>query len=181
MAKCCDNQRIPNTVSAGLSFTANVADADHPVPAWEYVLYLRGPKTIDLTADATGVITADTSVTANWLAGQYWYSLRAISGTNVAELETGSLTVEPNFLALPEGYDGRSQDEIALEAIDSVIAKRATLDQQRYTINNRELWRFPIGDLLKLRSVLSARVARERRRKCGAASFGRPVYVRFHS
>ena len=38
-----------------------------------------------------------------------------------------------------------------LEAIEAVIEKRASIDQERYKINNRELWRTPIPELLVMR------------------------------
>jgi hypothetical protein len=82
-------------------------------------------------------------------------------------------------LAISGEYDGRSDNQKALDAIEAVLARRATLDQQRYTINNRELWRTPIIELIKLRSFYAAAVAREKRKNSGNRTFGRRINVRF--
>ena len=51
------------------------------------------------------------------------------------------------------------------------------MDQERYRINNRELYRTPIADLIKLRDMYRAEVNRERAAKCGKNPFGRKVRV----
>lgn len=109
------------------------------------------------------------------MAGDYWYSLRATTGTDLVELGTGTLRVLPDLVAAGDGFDGRSQAQIALAAIDAVLGKRATMDQERYRINNRELYRTPISDLLKLRGFYVAQVKRE----SGRSTFGRQIAVRF--
>jgi hypothetical protein len=62
----------------------------------------------------------------------------------------------------------RTHAQIALANIEAVLAKRSTQDQERYTINNRELWRTPLGDLLKLRDYYRAEVRREKQAQRGA-------------
>lgn len=145
-------------------------------------LHLRGPKAINLTADGDGSVhtfTSDSAATAEWTAGEYWYTLRATDGSDMVELETGNVRVLPDLVAAGEGFDGRSQAQIALDAIEAVLANRATLDQERYRINNRELYRTPIADLLKLRAFYAEQVRRENGCKTGRARFGRQIAVRF--
>lgn len=141
---------------------------------------LRGPSSVNITGTSDGdyfVFTAPATETANWLPGNYWYAVRAANGADVQELESSQTTVLPDMANAPEGYDGRTPSEIALEAIEAVLAKRATMDQERYRINNRELYRTPIADLLKLRDMYRMEVNRERSAKCGANPFGRRVRV----
>lgn len=181
---CCpqDNANFPAKATAGLSFSALVSVADYPVPEWALVAYIRGPKSIDLTSTPEGSdhrFTADAETTADWPAGAYWYSLRAINGADVREIETGTLQVLPDITAAGDGYDGRSNAQIALDAINAVLEKRATLDQERYRINNRELYRTSISDLLKLRAFYAGQVKRECARNAGRSKFGRQVLVRF--
>lgn len=145
-------------------------------------LILRGPASIDMAATAEGsahVFTADAATTASWAPGSYWFSLRTTKGADVLEAGKGSIEVLPDLAAQAAGYDGRTQNEIALENINAVLAKRATRDQQRYTINNHELWRTPIADLIKLQAFYRAAVRREKAAKNGVSTFGRQVYVRF--
>jgi hypothetical protein len=173
---------LPVQVTAGLSFQATVDDALHPAPAWTCTLHLRGPSQIDLTAAPDGSahkFTAAPAVTSDWTPGTYWWAIRATDGVDVVEIERGDLIVLPDLTAVNTPYDGRSENEIALEAIDAVLAKRASQDQQRYVINNRELWRTPVADLLKLRSYYNTRVRRERLRAKGLSTLGRNIPVRF--
>lgn len=163
---------IPKTIKAGVNFSASVV-----LPAydsgWEVLLYLRGPSSVDLTAAQNGsefTFSAPASVTANWTAGGYLYSVRATNGADVVELESCQLTVLPDMTALPPGTDTRTENQKVLEAIEAVIAKRATMDQERYRINNRELYRTPIGDLLKLKNHYKQLVSDE---CCGGRKRGR--------
>ena len=177
------NQRVPATATAGLTFLFDPRLCDYPATQWSAKLLLRGPASIDLDAadDGSQTFTVDSTTTVAWLAGNYWYSLRVQSATETREVENGQIEFLPDFASLPVGYDGRTQNEIALDAIVAVLAKRATQDQQRYTIGDRELWRVPVIDLIKLRSYYSTAVRNERAAKSGIRRFGRPVIVRFNS
>lgn len=179
MAHCIE---IPVQIAAGLSFQALVDSVPHPAPAWTCTLHLRGPSQIDLTAAPDGTahkFTASPATTAAWEPGTYWWAIRVTDGVDVVEIERGDITVLPDLAAVNTPYDGRSENELALAAIDAVLAKRATLDQQRYVINNRELWRTPVAELLKLRAFYNTRVRRERARRCGGSTLGRNIPVRF--
>jgi hypothetical protein len=143
---------------------------------------IRGPQPINLTATASGadhLFSADAATTEGWVPGTYWYSLRATMGSAIMEAGSGQICVLADLANVTGVYDGRSQNEIALEAIDAVMAKRATQDQLRYKINERELWRTPVADLLKMRAYYAVQVARERARASGRSRFGRPVIVKF--
>lgn len=182
MSCCPSKQTLPAKITAGLSFQVGLCDPAHPAPDWEVKAYLRGQANLDLTAAAVGTnheFSLDAATTAEWEAGTYWYVLRASKGAVVQQIETGVLEVLPDFAGLTAGFDGRSQAQIALEAIDAVIARRATMDQERYRINNRELYRTPIADLMKLRGYYVNLVKREKACQSGDCTFGRRINVRF--
>lgn len=175
---CCN---LPDKIGAGLTFNRLLTLTAYPAPEWVLTVLLRGKQNIDLTATAEGSqhrLSASAAQTATWLAGDYWFSMRATRGDDVVEVETGSITVTPDMATLTEGHDGRTQAQIALDAINAVIGKRATLDQQRYRINNRELYRESIAELLKLRSFYRLEVKREQQKACGRNPFGGVVRVR---
>ena len=90
----------------------------------------------------------------------------------------GQITITPDLINAPVGFDGRTPNQIALDAIEAVIAQRATLDQERYRINNRELYRTSIPDLIKLRDHYVRLVKREQDIACGRNPFGNTVRVR---
>jgi len=183
MVRPNNNQLLPATATAGLSFAASIALDAYPSPQWSAKLLLRGPSVIDLDAVSAGSVqtfTVDRDVTIAWLPGAYWWSLRVQSAAETREVANGQIEILPDFAGLPAGFDGRTQAEIGLDAIKAVLAKRATQDQQRYTIDNRELWRTPIPDLLKLRAAYQSEVSRERAKAAGRSRFGRVIAVRFH-
>lgn len=175
---CC-TPSLPSSITAGLTFQAALTLLDYPAPDWSVRAVLRGPQSIDLDATADGinhVLSAGAATTAAWAPGVYWYSLRATKSGQVLEAESGRVEILADLAAVSDTFDGRTEAERALAAIDAVMSKRATQDQQRYTINNRELWRTPIAELIKLRAFYAARVRRERN-KC--SPFGRTIPVRF--
>lgn len=180
LVSCCCTQ-FPDEIGAGLTFDVLLTLTAYPAPEWAISVHLRGLQPIDLQAVPEGSqhrIHADAETTKTWVPGSYWYSMRATRGAEVVEVESGSVTVKPDVMSAGEGFDGRSQAEIALDAINAVLAKRATLDQERYRINNRELYRTSIPDLLRLRSFYIEEVRRERARACGRNPFGAVVRVR---
>ncbi len=174
-----DVSTFPAKATAGLTFQATVTAAEYP-PGWSFSLHLRGPAAINLAgavgADGAVTFAATAAATAAWADGAYWWTIRATDGTDVHEVGTGQMQVLPDLASVTGTYDGRTQNEIALDAINAVLENRASQDQQRYVINNRELWRTPIAELLKLRSFYNTRVRRERR---GAGGIGRNIPVRF--
>lgn len=149
---------------------------------WTLTALLRGPAAIDLQAVAeagTYSFTTKGAETANWVPGLYAVSVRVTSADDVLEIYSGQLRVLPDMAAVGAGHDPRSDNEKALDAVNAVLLNKASQDQMRYRINNRELWRTPVGDLLKLKSVYTSAVRRERKRARGDSRFGRAIPVVF--
>ncbi|MBF9235574.1 hypothetical protein I2H38_19615 [Microvirga sp. BT350] len=154
----------------------------HPAPEWQLSAALRGPSAVDLQAEAVGTahrFLVPATETATWEPGDYWFSIRATraDGT-VAEVEAGQMTIKPDLAAMESGHDGRDHVRRVLDAIEAVIERRATIDQERYTINNRELWRTPIPDLLVLRDRYRSELRRMNQARKGGL-FDQAVRVRF--
>lgn len=173
---------IPDQITAGLTLDLRVTLTAYPAPDWELSVILRGPQPIDLAATADGNqhhIEVDAATTASWEAGAYWYSARVTDGTSVYQVDEGTVTVNPDLAAVSGSYDGRGHVERVLSAIEAVIEGRATKDQMRYKINNRELERTPIGDLLQLRSQYQTELRRLRMAEKGQSLLGRQVLARF--
>lgn len=172
---------FPSSISAGLTFDRTATLTAYPAPDWQLSAVLRGPATIDLQAEPVGPahrFYANAAESAEWEPGAYWYSIRATDGTDVVEVEAGQIYIKPDLAAAEAGHDGRNHVQRVLESIEAVLEKRATIDQERYKINNRELWRTPISELLVLRD----RYRSELRRMKAAAKgglFDQAVRVRF--
>lgn len=172
---------LPDKIGAGLTLNSLVTLTAYPAPDWALTVALRGPASINLSATAEGSqhrIAASAGVTATWAPGAYWYTVRATNGDDVVEVEQGQLTITPDLANAPGGFDGRSHAQKCLAAIEAVLEKRATLDQERYRINNRELHRTPVAELMKLRDLYRAEVRRELAAARGKSLFGAVVRVR---
>ncbi|MFB9149536.1 hypothetical protein [Roseovarius ramblicola] len=173
---------IPSQITAGVTLDHTVAPAAYPASAgWTLTLYLRGPQSIDIAATADGddhVLGATATQTGAWLAGQYWATLRASDGETVAEIEAGQVTIATDLAQVDGLYDGRGHAERVLTAIEAVIEGRATKDQERYRINNRELQRTPLADLMGLRDKYRAEVRAQKAARRGQSLLGRTVSVR---
>ncbi len=148
---------------------------------WALTLHLRGPQSIDIASSPDGdghVLSASAATTGAWAPGQYWAALRARDGETVAEVEAGQLTVAADLAQVNGLYDGRTHAERVLTAIEAVIEGRATKDQERYRINNRELQRTPLSDLMALRDRYRAELRAQNAALRGQSLIGRTVSVR---
>lgn len=173
---------FPDTITAGLTLKLPITLTAYPAPDWSLVILLRGAEQIDLTGTASNnqhLIEAPATTTAAWLPGAYWYSVRVTDGTDVFQVEEGTVTIKADLASAGAGYDGRGHVEKVLAAIEAVIEGRASRDQESYKINNRELKRTPIADLLKLRSHYRDELRRLEAAKKGQTLLGRQVLTRF--
>lgn len=172
---------FPRNITAGTTIECPFTLTAYPASDWLISAVLRGAGQIDLTADRVGnshrfsVSALDTS---SWAPGDYWFSVRATRGSEVAEVEAGQITIKPDLSKLDAGHDGRNHVQRVLDAIEAVLEKRSSIDQDRYKINNRELWRTPVQDLLKLRDHYRSELRRMNATKNGNL-FGQAVRVRF--
>ncbi|AZB63871.1 hypothetical protein EBL87_09030 [Cereibacter sphaeroides] len=174
---------IPSTLRAGETITIPVTLTALPPPDWSLTLILRGPDQIDLVSAPDGAahtFSAAAAITSEWAAGKYWWSLRATMGTTVVIVEEGQLVVLGDLALVAGPHDGSSHAERVLRAIEAVIEGRASIDQQKYTIAGRELWRTPVADLLLLRSRYRDEVRREQQAgRKGQSLLGRVIKARF--
>jgi len=176
------SELIPTELPAGVTITLPITLTAYPAPTWTLTLHLRGALAIDLTAaddDTNHVFEVAAETSTAWPAGRYWYTLRATDGTAIDEVEAGQITIRADLSEISGIYDGRHHVEKVLDAIEAVIEGRATLDQERYRINNRELQRTPIGELIKLRQTYQAEARRLAAARKGTGLLGRPVLTVF--
>ena len=173
---------FPSKITAGITLDVDVALTAYPATDWTLTAYIKGPQAITLTAVKTGSLhtfSATAAVTATWTAGDYWYSIRATDGTDIVEIESSTLAIGDDLGASLTSYDGRKHAERVLEAIEAVIEGRATSDQQSYKINNREIVRIPIADLLRWRDKYRAEVSMIKSAATLGGGLGQRVNVRF--
>lgn len=187
---------IPATIRAGDTVTwRDDAAADGLGNAvtsgsWSQSYFLRSA-----TAGA-GLTVASTSYGSGWettisaassaalAAGSWYWQARATSGANALTIGTGSLTILAalNYTGTPAAFDGRTQSELDLEAVQAAIRSLvAGGGVKKYTIGTRSLEKFSIAELMELESRLKARVQRELAAQKIGNGLGNPrnLYVRF--
>jgi hypothetical protein len=129
--------------------------------------------------DAT--ISATTSA-AMAAGGWYWQRRISKAGT-VITTGAGTLTLLPSlsYSGTPSAFDGRSQAEQDLEAVQAAIRSIVAGKSKSYTIGTRSFSSIDLPALITRESQLKAIVNRERAAEKIAAGLGDPrsLYVRF--
>jgi len=179
----------PGELIAGDTWQWRKSLPDYPanaVPAWVLTYYLRSPEgEISIVASASGAdhaVTVAKATTAGYKAGYYGWDAAVDNGTERHAVGHGAFPVKPDPTKTGSGFDPRSHARKTLEAIEAVIEKRATRDQEEYTIGGRSLKRTPIEELLVFKDRYVAEVAGEDAAAKIAAGLTNPrnVGIRFN-
>lgn len=163
---------------------------DFPATSWTLTYYLRSSAAggqIDIAATAVGadfsVDIADTT-SASYIPGVYYWSAFVSTAGDRKLVGQGRLEILTNPSDVTGPVDGRSHARRALDAIEAVIERRASSDQQRYVFQavGRSVDKVPIADLLKFRSYYAGLVrSEEDAEKIGRGeATGRNVFIRFN-
>jgi hypothetical protein len=185
---------IPGQLSAGDSITwqddaahdnlGNVLSSD----VWTLHYYLRaGTQALNLTGVANGpgwktsIASADS---APLTPGVFYWQASVSNGSQRITLGTGTIKIIADlaFSGSPADFDGRSDNEKALDAINAEISARLNGGTaEEYTIGNRSLKKTPMKDLIAMQSRYNTIVQRERQAQKIAQGLGNPrqMYVRF--
>lgn len=175
----------PPEVAAGDSVTwKKTLNAFKPSDGWvlSYV-FLNAIDKIELSATASGddhLISATSTDTDGWAAGVYSWQSYVTKGSERHLVNTGKLTVRPNFADL-SAYDDRSHAARVLEAIEAVLENRATQSHLMYEIAGRKVQSIPFADLIVLRDRYRVDVRAEEDAERAARGLGscNKLLVRF--
>lgn len=184
---------IPEQLTAGDSVTwkdASVRDSLGNLLTsadWALTYILRGETALTLTGAADGqgwqtTMTAAQSATLK--AGRYFWQASVSKGDERITLYYGELTVLPNlaYSTNPAAYDGRSQAEQDLAALEAEIRARITGGASiEYSIGNRSLKRESLSELRAMRAELKRIVVKEKVAQDIAQGRGNPrnIFVSF--
>lgn len=176
----------PAEITAGDTVTWRRTLADYPASAsWVLSYALRSAAgSYDFDASASGddhLVSVAPTTTKGWVPGTYSWAAFVTKAPDRFEVARGTIVVRRN-LAAPGPLDDRSHARKVLDAIEAVIERRATKDQEEYTIGDRSLKRTPIAELIKLRGIYRGEVRREQQAAdlaAGRPSSGTRLYVRF--
>jgi hypothetical protein len=164
-------KQVPNSFTSGESVSWQVELSLYPTAQWNLIYHFRGNGVgFDLEAAKVGgkfILSLDTETSEKSSAGKYYFQAFVSNGTDKVKVDQGEIRIHPNLSHLTEDstFDGSTDSEKLLEAIDAVLVGRATSDQQSYQIGTRQLTRIPIPDLILLREKTQQRVNQEARNK----------------
>lgn len=191
--------RIPQTARNGDTVrwldeaTVDVFGAAIDSSTHSLVYYLRAnasgaAETLTSTASGSGWLfswTVAESVSSP--TTYFWQAVAtALVGGAKTTLGSGSLTIEPSlaYVGSPGAYDGRSQAEKDLEAVQGAIRTLLSGGSvKEYRIGTRNIKRYDLAELLQLEGKLKADVAREKQAEMIANGLGNPrnMFVRFNA
>ena len=189
---------IPTTIRAGDTVkwrddaSVDVFGNEITSSDWTLKYYLR-TNTASEGATSTGSaygtgweFTLSASTTADFDAGNWYWTAVATKDSEVITLGNGSLTVEAalTYSGTPGAFDGRTQAQKDLDAVQAAI--RAVVDGgvvQEYRIGTRNLKKYDLPDLIQLEGKLKAEVKREQQAELIANGLGNPrnMFVRFNA
>lgn len=183
--------KLAQNDSATWRDNSTVDNLGNPITPAEWTLKyaIRGPVTLDLTATVDGD-SWSTNLTlvnsATLTPGLYFWQAFVVDDpvtpTKRVTLSSGQIEITTDLNTASGVFDGRSQAEKDLAAVDAAITAIASGGMvQRYTIANRSVDKMPMDDLIKLRSLLKYRVSQEKRLESIKNGLGDPrnLSVRF--
>lgn len=158
----------PIAAVAGTTWKWKRTDLTEHYPAsggWTLDYALRGPGVINVTASADGdnfLVSLAAATTKDYKVGDYWWTARVKKGAEEFEVGSGRLKITINLAASSaDTYDGRSHAKKVLDAIEAVLEKTATREQEQYQIAGRALILRKPEELLVLRDRYKAESLRE--------------------
>jgi hypothetical protein len=162
--------REPDSFTSGDTVKWSKPFPDYPASdGWTLKYYIRGAKTLDVTAEADGsgyLATINATDSAKLAAGDYPWSARVSKAGEVYTVGSGTFTVLPDLSVVTEGYDGRSICKQLLDQVEETLLglsgkkySAKTIDGVTYTLKNiQELRDF--RDRLKDEYAAELRAAR---------------------
>lgn len=159
-----------------LTLSALLADGFSAVTV---TAHLRGPSAKNIAgtvAAGTAHFTADTE---GYAPGRYAVEVWGVSASAEKRiLDRGECLVLASLAGTTGATDLRSDAEKTLAKIRAALAGDISDGVKGYTINNRTLERYSMGELLQLETHYAAIVAKERRLALGKSTLGPRIAVR---
>lgn len=136
---------------------------DYPASAGWVLTYTlaNAAQRITFASTASGddhLVSVPAATTAAWPAGAYEWRAQVTKGAEVYTVANGSTVVQPSF---GTAIDSRSHARVMLAQIEAYLQNAGNLTAASYEIAGRKLARYPLADLLVMRSKYQYEVARE--------------------
>jgi hypothetical protein len=136
---------------------------------WTLKVVFNGPTKLTLTSsELNGGWTTEITATqsGNLTVGVYYWQAFATKDDQRITIDEGQLKVEANLDLEVSGFDGRSQTQKDLDAVQDAIRSLISGGAvQEYKINNREMKKMTLGELRNYESSLKYKLSVETRRQ----------------
>jgi len=186
---------VPAQITAGTTVTwiepvATVNDSPATSASWTLQVTFRtniagegATATGSARSDGGWDVSLSATTTADWDAGTWYWEKKITSGAVVVVIGKGTTKVLPSlaYTGDPTAFDGRSQAEQDLDAVQAAIRAIISKGAKQYSIGGRSYTANDLNVLMQRESQLKAIVARERAAEKIAQGLGDPrnVFVRF--
>lgn len=177
----------PSIITAGLNAQWKLSYPDYLYSdSWVLTVYLLGngtQYTIVGTDNGDGyhLFTKLASETASYIEGLYSYTIVAVKSTSKVPLESGHITIKPNFITATGGLETRSDTKIILDNLTNVVKQLSKMTTTEVTIDGVTYKRSSLNELIKTLNYYKSLYAQEQRAEKLANGFADPnkVFVRF--
>ncbi len=187
--------QIPATIRAGDTVkwrddagTDNLGNSINS-GTWTLTYYLRtntaseGATVVGSSYGLGWEFTLAAATSANFDAGTWYWQAIATSGSEKVTLGAGQLEVLAalEYSGTPGAFDGRSQAQQDLTAVQAAIRSIVSGGAKQYSIGGRSFTKLDLGELMERESRLKAEVKREQMAELIANGQGNPhnLFVRF--
>jgi hypothetical protein len=168
--------RYPQEIVSGETFAVRIRNSECGGFA-SAKIYIAGPKAANANGtlkNGSWLFSLDSSA---WTAGDYQFEVWGTEADNSKRVVARErFTVNAPLSGMADGTDVRSQAQKNVDALEAYLAGVGNPDTDqsvlRYRINNRELFNYPIPELLNLLNYWRRRVAWERRKARGLPGAG---------
>ena len=157
--------------------------------SWTLTYYLRtntaseGATVVGSSFGLGWEFTLAAATSAGFDAGTWYWQAIATSGSEKVTLGAGQLTVLAalEYSGTPGAFDGRSQAQQDLTAVQAAIRAIISGQAKQYSIGSRSFTKLDLGELMERESRLKAEVKREQMADLIANGQGNPhnLFVRF--
>jgi hypothetical protein len=168
---------FPAEITAGETLKARMSVSG----ASSVVAHIVGPSKQSMIYTEDGSTWTGEADTADWSPGIYRFEVWVSLDDSTRRIEErGTLTVAAS-LETEEGgtdFDPRSRAQRMVEKLEAMLEGNASKGVRRYKINNRELERYSVGELMELLAYWKRQAAIEARKAKGISVLG--PRIEFH-
>jgi len=177
----------PDAFVAGdsVKWTKRISGYD-PADGWvlSYAFVKDGDQQVIASTDngdGAHLITLTPALSAAFKEGIYHWQSTLADGTDRYQVTEGRIDVKPDFLNKSNGFDSRSHVKKVLDALNAVIEKKASKDQESITVGDKSIKRLTPSELLKWRSFYQREytVELQKQRIANGDAPGNKIRVRF--